>query len=891
MSLPLSPAYDAWLSNGGTIVTASDRAARNLRNAFSRQRLSERVQAWPTPDILDWTALVLRAWSDCALDDRMVLNRAQEEFLWAGIVADHSGLTAFLPEARHRLAQEAMQAYALLSNFSPRHLDSSARKGWTLDKAAFSAWLTAFDAICRARNAVSPGRTALEIVPRLATDATVRPPLLLVGFDRLQPTQKAFLEAWGPWRFADAAEPARTAQYWSASDGLQELEGCASWCSHFLQDDPTRSVLIVSQEVAERRGEMERAFLEHLPGASSTAYEFSLGIPLDESPAPKANLLMLRWLTEPLEETAIDWLFSTGYASQAQAEKLALLAAMRSLRDAGLQRPNWTLAKWIQMASRKTPLPSEWTQRMQTAERRCAELASVSRQPSEWSEWTVSLQREMRPQGDHALSSAEFQAMRRWDEALDTCASLGFSGARISWREFLATLSRVMKETLFSPESEDAPVLITGPSEAAGLHADAIWFLGVNENSWPPTGKAHPFLPLQLQKDAGMPHADALQEWTLAEAMTARLMASAPIVQFSFARRSEAAEQRPSGIALKIAPLQSMLSARFPALVQDQTLSFRDAARIPLTAEEAAGGARILTTQSQCAFKAFATYRLGARGWNGGQPFLNHLQRGELVHAVLRSIWSGPPNGLLNSEDLQKRLPELETFVSSHVHRLVPHILRGNVEDWMPARYLDLERTRLTQLMTEWLEYESARMPFTVAGVEEPRPVSVAGLSLNLRMDRVDRLSDGSAFVMDYKTGEISPTEWRAPRPGDVQLPLYATFALPDQKLVGGLAFALVRAGKAKYAGHFTHPGETLFAGLRSSDALIKSPLTLAMLDEWRHCIEQLAVDYLGGRADVDPRKEMDTCRRCDLQALCRIRENRSLGDEVAEEDEVSPDA
>ncbi len=891
MSCPLSPAYDAWLRDGGTIVTASDRAARNLRNAFSRQRLTEGMCAWPTPDIMDWTALISRTWTECGLDDQIVLNRAQEEHLWAGIVEDQSSLTALLPEARHRLAQQAMQAYALLCNYSPRHLDPSARKTWTLDKAIFSGWMTAFEIVCRTHNGISPGRMPLEMLPRLTADITPRSPLLLVGFDRLQPTQEAFLRAWGAWRFADPGEPARKVHYWSASDPLQELEVCASWCSQFLRDDPARSVLIVSQDVAERRGEIERAFLEHMPGTSSTAFEFSLGVPLDESPAPKAHLLMLRWLLEPLEESALDWLLATGFAAQTREERLALQAAMRSLRDAGLQRPHWSLAQWIQMASRNSPLPSEWTKRMQAAQRCSADFPNMSRPPSEWSEWISALLRDMRPQGGRDFTSAEFQAMRRFDEALDTCASLGFSGTRISWRAFLAALSRAMTQTLFSTESEDAPALITGPSEAAGLHADAVWFLGVDEDSWPSAGRAHPLLPLQLQRDTGMPHADALQEWTLADAMTTRLMASAPIVQFSFARRKESVEARPSRIALKIAPLQTMLSERHSGWLQDQTLSFRDTARIPFTARESAGGAGILTTQSQCPFKAFATYRLGAQDWNAGQPFLNPMQRGELVHAVLRSIWSGPPNGLSDSDDLEKRLPELETFVASHVHRLVPDVLKGKVEDWMPPRYLELERIRLTELIVEWLRYETIRVPFTVIDVEVPRPVSVAGLPLNLRIDRLDRLNDGSVFVIDYKTGDISPSEWRTPRPGDVQVPLYATFAMDQPEPIGGLAFATVRASQAKYAGLFTHPTETLFPGLKSSDPLVKNPLTLAMLDDWRHCIEQLAQDYLEGRAEVDPRKGAETCRRCGFHALCRIDENRSPGDEDQEEGGVSLDA
>jgi hypothetical protein len=52
----------------------------------------------------------------------------------------------------------------------------------------------------------------------------------------------------------------------------------------------------------------------------------------------------------------------------------------------------------------------------------------------------------------------------------------------------------------------------------------------------------------------------------------------------------------------------------------------------------------------------------------------------------------------------------------------------------------------------------------------------------SLRLDRIDRLNDGSLLVIDYKTGDVSPKSWDLPRPDDVQLPLYAGFALDPRK-------------------------------------------------------------------------------------------------------------
>jgi len=94
----------------------------------------------------------------------------------------------------------------------------------------------------------------------------------------------------------------------------------------------------------------------------------------------------------------------------------------------------------------------------------------------------------------------------------------------------------------------------------------------------------------------------------------------------------------------------------------------------------------------------------------------------------------------------------------------------------MPPRYLELEQQRLTELVNEWLEYEAARIGFEVAATEVGRTIHLAGVTLDLRLDRIDRLIDGSLLVIDYKSGDVSPKSWELPRPDDVQLPLYAGF-------------------------------------------------------------------------------------------------------------------
>ncbi len=872
---------DAWLREGGLVVTASDRAARALVAAFHRARQAEGLTAWPAPKIQDWRSFARTAWLERASsqtsDARLLLSPAQEQALWVDIAgADHS-LATLLEGPRFRVAALAMEAHELLCSHAPRFLRPQARAGWQQDAAAFSAWLSAFDETCRAGNLLSPSRLPLELTPLLNAGRGERPSLLLAGFDRILPVQRKLFDAWGAWREVSLSEPATAVRFYAASDAQAELAACALWCGRKLAANPNERLLVIAQAASARRGEIERAFLEHTGPAAAPLFEFSLGVPLSQVALARAAYLLLRWLSTSLQEQELDWLLSTGHIAADVQESAALEAFMRALRRRGLERTQWSLAAFVNQQSATNPLPTPWVERMIEAHRSLAERTHRTQSPLDWAELVPRLLEGLHFAGARPLTSAEYQALNRWQQAIETCGSLGFDGRHMRWREFLSQLDRALAETLFAPESHNAPILIAGPAESAGLTADAVWSLGADEGAWPAGGATHPLLPLEVQREAAMPHAAPQLDWELAETITNRLLASAPEVHFSYAKQSEAAEARPSRLIVQLARSPQPLPPEFavPPAPAPLTVPFEDFSRIPFPPGKVAGGSSVLTAQSQCPFKAFATARLAALDWNPAEAGLTASQRGNLLHTVLHAVWAGPPDGIRTLADLQ-RLIDRSSFVAGHVQRALQQELRPHLRELMPRRYLELEEQRLTRLVTEWLEYEATRIDFEVAATEVKRTVPVAGLTLDLRLDRVDRLKDGSELVIDYKSGNVSPTSWDLPRPDDVQLPLYAGFALDPDEVLGGLVFAKVRTGELTFAGRVGDAAGTLFSGLKGGNPLVKNPLTAEQLLDWRDSIEQLARDFIAGRAEVDPREYPKTCEYCGLQALCRIQEHQA---------------
>lgn len=400
-----------------------------------------------------------------------------------------------------------------------------------------------------------------------------------------------------------------------------------------------------------------------------------------------------------------------------------------------------------------------------------------------------------------------------------------------------------------------------------------------------------------------MPHASAQLDWDLARAMTERLVGSAAEACFSYPLQAEGAEMRPSRVVTRLAgapePIPMALAAAAGAA--PLTMRFEDQFQIPLPpvdrstepgdAEGARvhlvrGGSRYLTMQSQCPFKAFATSRLGAEDWEPAESGLTAAARGQLLHAVMHAIWGGPPRGIRTGDELL-RIPDRRAFVTERVQEVMRDDLPEAAREQMPERYLQLEARRLSRLVTEWLGYEAARLPFTVVGTELKTLADVGDLRLELRLDRIDQLNDGSLLVVDYKTGDVKPKVWETPRPEDVQLPLYGGFGLEAGRELGGLVFAKIRPGDLCFTGRVGDPAATL-GGVKNLGTLSRSRFDAEHLLAWREEIYRLARDYVEGRADVDPRDPKATCDRCKLQTLCRIQDQPVA---VVEEEEEPEDA
>ena len=196
MQLQLLAALEA----GVTVVTATRRLARYLKAQYNARQRSQQRLAWPSPDILAWSAWVQRLWdSSLGLSPHsavgapeLLLSPAQEVVLWEGIIASSVGDTGLLHIPA--TARRARDAWYLMHDFKLAVTDE--RRALSQDAAAFVGWANEFAVQCDRGALLDGARLGKVLAEGLGSGAFELPQrLVLAGFDALTPHQEDLLAA------------------------------------------------------------------------------------------------------------------------------------------------------------------------------------------------------------------------------------------------------------------------------------------------------------------------------------------------------------------------------------------------------------------------------------------------------------------------------------------------------------------------------------------------------------------------------------------------------------------------------------------------------------------------------------------------------------------------
>ena len=859
------------LKAGDTVITANKRLSLYLTTQYAEMQLTEDCEIWDSVDILPWSSWTERAFFQLdEVSELALLDSNQEQFVWEQIISrSKAGSHLMQQAATARLARKAWQ---MVQQWRLPSFDELAAEND--EAAAFSEWTKQFQHFCGEKQFVDRTILVDKLIESIQSKSSSHFPsaIWLAGFDEFLPQQEQLFEALK----AEGCEinflpfPALESEVLvhPCLDSDEEITLAAQWARRQIEENGEARIAIVLPNPAQQREPLIRLFNEVfypdllLPGSAPEAVVFnlSMGRALPDYPLVSTALRLLAFLKgkQPIGE--VGSLLRCPFLAASEQELSQRAALDRQLRQNG--ELSISLKRLTQLSKKSCPRLAEGLERF-------TELASAlpSRAtPSDWMNHFSELLLRMGWPGERSLDSDEYQTVEAFKGLMQSVALIDRIHSTMDRSSALGRLSQIAGETLFQSESKASPIQIMGPLEVAGEQFDCLWLMGVHDGVWPPVAHPNPFIPAVVQRAHGVSHASAQREFDYTEKVTQRLLGAAKEVHISYPQREGELGLRASAFfsAYTESPLSVEKNAYSQLLFGSGKLEliYDDKAPSLQEGELIRGGAGHFKAQAACPFQAFARYRLSARELQEAEAGLDAMERGSLIHLALEKLWER-----LQS---QQQFLALETDALAKVVKQAAADAVGFFAQRQPAPFSEnfclIEVTRIEGLLNEWLEQERTRENFSVLAVEKNRQITVGPVKLDVVVDRMDQLADGTVAMVDYKTGQPKVTDWEGERPNEPQLPLYGFYA---GEKVGELLFAQVRKSDMRYLGlgDQIEPNK----GIKQADEAEGG--WSGQLDRWRVSLELLAAEISEGVATVSPKEGDKSCQYCKLTAFCRIRE------------------
>lgn len=338
--------------------------------------------------------------------------------------------------------------------------------------------------------------------------------------------------------------------------------------------------------------------------------------------------------------------------------------------------------------------------------------------------------------GEFVWAQEDGRALARFVEYLRLHARE--AGTRIVARDLHAVLRDAMEQVAVRPPYGEHPrVAIYGLLESRMTRADLVICGGLNEGTWPGKPGADPLLAPAILRALGVPGSDfriGLSAHDLAGAL------GAPEVVLSRAQRDA---EGPT--------IASRFLLRVQALLGEDLIERHRERSIPLLARELdtvresrpakRPRPRPSAEQRRVAVSVTALDRLRSDPYQFYAQAILALRELDPLDAEPSPAWQGTlAHKIL--EDWHKGKGRLDALAEQHLEAMNAHPLTRAL--WRPRLLRALEWVELKLAQNEGRNPEI---------VEKKGEMSVNGVTIHGKVDRIDRLPDGSMAIIDYKTG------------------------------------------------------------------------------------------------------------------------------------------
>jgi ATP-dependent helicase/nuclease subunit B len=867
------------------ILTASNRLARWLMLDYDDRQKQKKV--WETSQILPLSAWLKQVWLD-TWPEKHLFSKLQSESLWEKIINSDSNSTKLSLLHRKAAASQAYQAYTLVHEYRLPTTQYDYQE--TLETISFYKWMQIYQNQLLQWNALD----AVEIinqVSELIDAGRIELPHIITfeGFEIKSPQLQRLLDAMERngvktkidfserLDFSDKTSFCKENTHTAVQkfdDKNQEAITCARWIR--INSQPGKRFGVIVPELENYRSLLQREFAAELSPASifpgnksELPFNVSQGSPLNQT--TPINLIF-QILETPTFNIPAETFYSIIRTSIFHSDKSAALTMEQTLRNKRVVTINLNKLETqfnFENSSELYKFIAAWKNWV---------LTKQFDLPSHWSTKIYLLLQEMNwpEKNEEKITQKENQIFESWKNCLDQLASLNHIVGKIHRLAAVNKLFSIAQNFLFPEKNRDHLIQVIQLSECPGMKFDHTWVMGCHSESLPPSPEPNSLIPSTFRKKFNLPRSNAKWELGNSEQHLAAVLNSSKDIVFSYPSQEKDNVQEPSPLIKYIPQENSFVlpSARYKDQICNATkpepfeetpvLPFSDNEKYRFKEGKKSGGASLLKHQADCPFRAFVHFRLHAQKSEIPDTDFDPLVRGNLIHLILELFWEKTQT----REQLEKlyQANQLEIEVQKCVEEATNVICRSLPEQ---PEFLKMEKNRNQNLALEWLiNFELARNDFTVLKPEKSETTKINGLTLNLKIDRIDETPDKKHVLIDYKSGEAKPGDWLKERIIAPQLPLYSTLLSPSV-----VAFGKLKKGQIEFKG--VKDPSIDFSGLKETNYTKETKVSEwnDLLEFWKNKIEILANEFLSGRAVIEPALNQETCKNCDLDSLCRIRE------------------
>ncbi|MDT8316514.1 MAG: PD-(D/E)XK nuclease family protein [bacterium] len=879
------------IASGTPFITSNRRLSTYVRSQYDMAMQERGGLVWNSPTLIPWLAWLEKMRAETR-PDRPIMSELAALSLWEEVLRNDLLFKKGEVLVEGGVIKSAYDAYDLIKEYRLTLPDDDIYS--SPEVSALTRWIRSYSE--KVADLGFEERLNLpDEITFFIDKGEIKPGkrLILAGFDELTPQQSGVVRALEEKGCQVKFWPSKPKIDISASAGLRlpqsvklelfenELEEViytARWIRKIYRPGMRIGIIVPAlnlyKDMINRELAAELAPSSVMPSRSNNKLiNVSLGESLFDSPIVRYALNVLSLDGRRHELELISSILLSPFAGKSGPEKLHLAKI-----DSALKKESHLL---LSISELKSMVEFDSAPYMFTLLEEAEKINQEDRQrrfPGSWSkEFDIFLKRFVQPvQGDE-LSGVEYQALGALGEVLSSFASLDDITGPIDRNEALMRIKKIIRDKIHQPETDESPIQVMGLLESSGLSFDHIRLIGAHDKVLPGDPAPNPFLPLHIQKKYQLPRSSYDRELAFASVQLNRIIGAS-------SNFSVSAPKSLNNVAVNISPMffgseiisgkrEEEKSVRQIDLIHDigRLEPLQKETNIPLLKDELLslrGGSSILKNQSDCPFRAFAIHRLYSSGIDEPEAGMTSMERGNIVHKVMELFWEKTKD----SKELQKMINE------GSLDEAIADAVTAGLKQAAPARklgkrYMDIELTRLISLVREWLEIEAERDEFSAITREFEKEITVAGLPLLARIDRIDELGEGAKALIDYKTGASGPNDWLTKRPKEPQLMLYAMSGDFD-----AVSFAKLKRGESGFAGIAKEEGILPRVKAFGSEPFSKKLEGVEgwdqLINEWRNTVEGLGKSFMEGEADVDPRgygKEDSACRYCDQVPLCRL--------------------